>query len=192
MSKKGPQWERDVATMLSEWWTADEPDGPRQDVFWRTAGSGARATTRGKKGKQTKNAHGDQLASDPIGQPLIDFILFEVKRGYSNDHIHALLDRPARGKMPMYGKWIVKAQASAKSAGVPHWMIISKRDRRDALVIASMDLWDSLSIDIIPLWTFYVDDGRNAVGGCRLSEFLQWVEPDDIREALKRRQRRKT
>jgi len=41
---KGSSFEREICTILSKWWTNNE----RDDVFWRTAGSGARATTRSK------------------------------------------------------------------------------------------------------------------------------------------------
>jgi len=39
---KGGEFERDISRFLSRWWTY----GERDDVFWRTSASGARATTR--------------------------------------------------------------------------------------------------------------------------------------------------
>jgi hypothetical protein len=74
-SHKGGQFERDMCTLFSKWWTEDE----RDDVFWRTSGSGARATTRGKRGKDTCDQHGDMTCIDPCGKPLIDAFCFEFK-----------------------------------------------------------------------------------------------------------------
>ena len=64
---KGSQFERTVCKDLSLWWTK----GKRDDVFWRTSGSGARAKTRSKTGEKTFGQYGDVQATDPIGQPLI-------------------------------------------------------------------------------------------------------------------------
>src|SRR3954464_11883516 len=95
---KGASFERDLCKRLSLWWT----DGERDDVFWRTSQSGGRATSRTKKGKKTKNSYGDICAVDPIGQPLLDLITFEVKRGYNKDSFTDLLDKP---KSSIYMKW---------------------------------------------------------------------------------------
>ena len=80
-SIKGFSFEREICKELSLWWT----EGERDDIFWRTSGSGGRATERLKKGKLTANSYGDVMAIDPIGQPLIDFCFIELKRGYSKD-----------------------------------------------------------------------------------------------------------
>lgn len=77
---KGFSDEREVATDLSLWWTEYE----RDDVIWRTSGSGARATTRQKAGKTTAAGHGDLTFTDPIAKPLFDVLYIENKRGYSN------------------------------------------------------------------------------------------------------------
>lgn len=44
---KGSVFEREICKALGRWWT----DGERDDIFWRTAGSGARATCRLERGK---------------------------------------------------------------------------------------------------------------------------------------------
>lgn len=79
---KGDGFERDVSRMLSLWWTGDE----RDDVFWRTSASGATATSRrkGKNKQKTKYMFGDITFVNPIGKPLIDRVLIEAKRGYTN------------------------------------------------------------------------------------------------------------
>jgi len=127
---KGSDYEREVCTTLSRWWT----DGKRDDIFWRSAGSGARATVRGKRGKQTANQHGDVAAVDPIGAPLTDLFSIEIKRGYSSSTIHDLLDRKDKSAELLYDEWFCKAIDSCKSAGTFSWLLISRRDRREPII----------------------------------------------------------
>jgi hypothetical protein len=72
---KGGQFERSMCTLYGLWWT----EGSRDDIFWRTSGSGARATTRGRSGKKTADQTGDMTYIDPVGKPLIDAFCFEFK-----------------------------------------------------------------------------------------------------------------
>lgn len=76
---KGSKFERKIAQKLSLWWT----DNERDDIFYLTSGSGARATQRKKKGVDTANSSGDIGIIDPIGKPFIDMFLIEVKSGYT-------------------------------------------------------------------------------------------------------------
>ncbi len=128
---KGSEFERWVCKRLSTWW---EPE--RSDIFWRTSNSGGRATTRNKTGLSTKGQHGDICATDPIGQPLIDAITFELKRGYSQFSIMDVIDKPA-GKRPLYREWMDKISRTSQIAGTLGWVLIVKRDQREPLVIAS-------------------------------------------------------
>ncbi len=59
---KGSNFEREICKLLSLWWTNDK----RDDIFWRTSGSGARATTRSKTKQKTFGQYGDVQATDPI------------------------------------------------------------------------------------------------------------------------------
>jgi hypothetical protein len=132
MSKKGPAWERQVATDISLWWS----DGLRDDLTWRTAGSGARATVRGRKGKKTTNHCGDIGYTDVSIKPLFDFCVLELKRGYSSNSVQDILDAPIKKPvMQEYQKWVDQARESARNAESVTWMIIFKRDRREPIVI---------------------------------------------------------
>lgn len=112
--------------MLSRWWAG------RDDVFWRSNSSGARATQRAKKGKQTKGQCGDICATDPVGAPLIDLVTFELKRGYSSRTIADVLDVDAaiKTKLQTWELFIAKAHRDHERAGSFAWAIISRRDRR--------------------------------------------------------------
>jgi hypothetical protein len=66
---------------FSMWWS----DGANDDIFIRTAGSGAlraRATSRFKRGKNTESQFGDMTYNTPEGKPFIDMFSVEMKTGY--------------------------------------------------------------------------------------------------------------
>lgn len=77
---KGSDFERNAVKALSWWWSY----GERDDIFYRTAGSGARHTARMKKSISTYNSAGDVGYLDPEGKVLIDYFLIELKRGYTS------------------------------------------------------------------------------------------------------------
>lgn len=69
---KGCQYERDVSKTLSLWLT----DGEREDVLWRSAGSGNRSTIA-----DDHRAHaGDLMATTPEGYVLTEPTYIEIKR----------------------------------------------------------------------------------------------------------------
>lgn len=140
-SKKGSAFEREICNKLSEWWTGEKGSS----VFWRTSNSGGRATTRGKKGKATRYQCGDITAIDPIGQPLMDLITTEIKRGYNKDTVADLLDRSPDAAEQTYEKWITKIKETAERAGSYTWILIVRRDRRLPLVILPQRDLDDLS-----------------------------------------------
>lgn len=130
-TNKGSPFEREIARRLSLWWS----DGQAEDWFWRTAGSGGRATNRAKQGKATANGGGDICAQTKEAQNLLDLVTFELKRGYNTATVSDLLDIEGGGVM---GKFIEQARKSASLAGTPYWAVIHKRDRREALLITNM------------------------------------------------------
>lgn len=74
--QKGGQFERTLCVQFSKWWTG----GEREDVFWRTSGSGNRATSRRRRGEAiVKYQCGDMTFIDDIGRPLIEKFNFEFK-----------------------------------------------------------------------------------------------------------------
>lgn len=187
MPKKGGQFERDLCKELSLWWTG----GKREDVFWRTATSGGRATQRAKQGKGTFGQHGDVQATDPIGQPLIDLCLIEIKRGYSKHSMADMLDKPKDGATQMWEGWVGKLVKQVEQAGALSWLLITKRDRRDACIFFPIALGKELRavgsnveqgapvfvmrvvIDTLPEYIH--------VAGVRLDHFLREVTPKQIR-----------
>lgn len=126
---KGSDFEREKCKELSLWWTS----GKRDDVFWRSHSSGGRATQRGAK--RTAGQYGDITASDPCGQPLIDVLTIELKRGYSSLTIQDILDRgPAQTAQQEWEKFVCQAVGSHRMAGSFAWMVLARRDKRVAWV----------------------------------------------------------
>lgn len=148
-NKKGGAFERHLSKELSLWWTK----GKRDDVFWRTSQSGGRATIRKKKGKKTFGQEGDLQATDPIGQPLIDLMTVEAKKGYNRNTCFDALDKaPSYSRktkrMEMHPqqweKFVSQSIQESKNAGVPFWMLIHRRDLRATVVYLSWKLYMTL------------------------------------------------
>ncbi len=127
---KGADFEREICKKLSEWWTY----GERDDVFWRSSQSGGRATVRFRKGKTTAGSYGDICALDPIGEPLLKTFTIELKRGRSHGDPGDLLDCSGSRQCHPFLKTIAQAKEAALVTGSRTWLIISRRDRRNAVV----------------------------------------------------------
>ena len=138
---KGSQFERDICRKLSLWWT----DGARDDVFWRTSQSGGRATTRAKAGKalQAKGAYGDIAAIDPVGEPLINAVSIEVKRGYNRFSLQDLMDGTPAEERYGLASFLDQARRDAAASG-REWLLIWKRDRRAPLVFYTRQVLNKL------------------------------------------------
>lgn len=80
---KGSDFERQICKELSLWWTQNDPEGVKDNIFWRTAGSGARATQRNKKGLDSNMFSGDIGLLDSKGKDFLKYCVVEIKRGYS-------------------------------------------------------------------------------------------------------------
>jgi hypothetical protein len=142
MMGKGSQFEREICTQLSRWWT----DDARDDIFWRSSQSGGRATVRGRKGKSTFGHCGDVAAVDPIGSPLIEAVTIEIKRGYQHAALADLLERPKTAKQQIWEAWIQQAYEAQQRAGTPYWMIVAKRNQKQAIVVMPIGLFSSLGL----------------------------------------------
>lgn len=129
-TSKGSDFERLICKKLSLWWT----NGERDDVFWRSSGSGARAKTRSKKGMSTFGQYGDIQATDPIGQPLIDLVTIELKRGYNKTTIVDMLDKPGKAAVQQWELFFRQVDEDCRNAKSKGWLLIHRRDRREAMV----------------------------------------------------------
>ena len=128
-SMKGFAYERYFCKKLSLWWSENE----RDDIFWRTSNSGGRASRRSKQGLQTEGQFGDVTATSAIGIPLMRVVTIELKRGYAGTTIQDLIDKTS-GKESQFSKWINQAQKSADDANSLYWLLVTRRNRRQAII----------------------------------------------------------
>lgn len=178
---KGSQFEREMAEKLSLWWTNKK----RDDVFWRSSNSGGRATTRSKKRKRTSGHYGDIAAIDPIGGPLLDLMTIEIKRGYNDASIHDLLDRPYEERNTHFDNWIAQAREACENAGSFTWVLIHRRDRKDAMIWMDKSFYDLLieykarltEVSNSCTLLLYIEGKRFEIYGCPLEDFLFLVGP---------------
>lgn len=111
-NQKGSAFERDMCRLFSLWYSQGEED----DYFWRTAGSGSRATNRHLHGKDlTKFQHGDMTFVRPEGRPLVEHFSFEFK-SYSGIDFHGIFHTvcPARSLLSFWAKCVRDAEESAR------------------------------------------------------------------------------
>jgi hypothetical protein len=120
--QKGSSFEREICKKLSEWVS----DGKSDDLFWRSAMSGGRATVRSKKGQKTASGQGDITAVAPEGNRLTDRFVIECK------HYKTMgLDQHIYGQGPLADIWD-KLRKECGDTKRP--MLIFKENRRPILV----------------------------------------------------------
>ena len=141
---KGSAFERKISKELSLWWTS----GKRDDIFYRTSQSGGRATTRSKQSKDTFGQYGDIQAADPIGQPLMDLVSIELKTGYKGACMLDVLEK-TKTQHPLYERFLEQAEGDAKKAGVPFWLLITRRHGKQIMVWMPSVLFSRIKRNII-------------------------------------------
>jgi len=120
---KGAQFERDICVILSKWIT----NGSREDVFWRSAMSGGRATVGYKSGKKLSSQAGDISCIQPIGHRFIQEFVPECKF-YANLDYQGLLT--GRGKLLQF--WNVLNEQSRRYK--KHPFLICRQNRMHSYV----------------------------------------------------------
>jgi len=182
---KGSSFEREICKQLSLWWTY----GKSNDIFWRTAGSGAMAKTRSKTGNRAFGQYGDIQATDPQGQRLIDLCSIELKRGYSKNTFADVIDKANNAAQQIFESFIEQAVLDSYNSNARTWMLITKRDRREALVFIPYDFYKKLkNITSLIRGTYVclhfegIDARDYKIFGIPLTEFLETVKPSYIKK----------
>jgi len=187
MAQKGSGFERGICKQLSLWWT----DGKSNAGFWRSTTSGARATVRARQGLETPNSYGDVCSLDSDAHSLMDHVSIELKRGYSGQlTIQDLLD--SNQAEPLLLKFWKQAERD-RLLGNKSWSwLIFQRDRRRACIVFNRFFWDFLvsytgnlkhskSFQLL----FKIDCMSEKIHYnlyvMRLSEFLNWIDPEIFR-----------
>lgn len=122
--EKGGSFERLVATQLSKWVS----HGKRDDLYWRSAMSGGRATVAKKKGTDIRQT-GDICSVSPEGHILTNIYFIECKFYKNLDIANFFLER--RGTL--WGFWEQACKQAINHGLKP--MLIAKENRRKPLLL---------------------------------------------------------
>ncbi len=179
---KGASAEREVAKMFSLWWTNGEAD----DIFYITAGSGARQTTRRKQGKDTANSAGDLNYLDIDGKLLIDSVLFEIKRGYNNTLDLLSIVDAKRGKKPnILLQWITKAEQEREENNRQYIFLVIKRDYKEYFILFPVGLSSQLAYLSSRIRVDKTIIIQHEYILMPLEDFFIWLSPDNLKVFLK-------
>lgn len=176
---KGGNFEREVAKLLSLWWT----EGERDDCIWRTDASGARATQRGKRGKKTAFQHGDLTFTDTCAAPLFQVFSIECKTGYarktkSGETQHwCVLDLidSAQAETIFDKMWAQAVDDAEKSERRP--LLIFRRNRRVPCIAMTTELYQGLQFVFGSLGFSRVTISTviHGVIIMSLKDFMEWI-----------------
>ncbi len=122
---KGSSFEREVCKKLSYWISGGNED----DLFWRSAMSGGRATVSAKKGKKLNRHAGDITATAPEGHVLTDYWFVECKF-YTNLNLPLFLLFSAG---PLAKFWRTAKREAKRFDKIP--MLIAKQNRSPTILI---------------------------------------------------------
>ncbi len=186
-SKKGFGFERLIAKKLSKWWT----DNKRDDIFWRTSGSGGRATIRSRQGKQTSGGYGDLMALDEIGKPFENYFLLELKCGYSRDvDILDFIDK--KNKKCILLDWWFKSEEEKKEAGRDQVLLILRRNRKHETIFMERNFFNFLEANQGAYtksrfmgMDFELEKMVLHLCCVKLDGFLDWISGEDMLELIK-------
>lgn len=184
---KGGTFEREMCVKLSLWWSGGKDDA----IFWRSANSGGRATVRRQKGKDTFGNYGDIRADDPDGQHLLRFATLEFKRGYSRCTLSDLVDRHDYEKCKGLEAFLVQAMEAAESARSFSWMLIHRRDKKQAVVYFPSKVFLALREADVPIAAAVqarlcvsVQERETVFYAALLDRFLAHVKRHDVLNVL--------
>lgn len=175
---KGGQYERDISVILSLWWS----DNDRDDLFWRTSGSGARATVRGKKGLKTKANYGDVHSTCADSEPFTDIFVVEIKKGY-NKGLSLLILIDGKQKEPLLMKWWNKLERERKQANRKYGLLIIRRDNMKPIIVMTSELLGRLEINSYE-WDddlIQIDIGKERLIIISFDKFMKWCTGNDMK-----------
>jgi len=130
--QKGAEQERVVCKNLSLWVSNNK----RDDLYWRSAMSGGRASLQFKKGKENLTQVGDISCIDSEGEKLTNKYVIEVK-SYKNLHLESLIyGTPKNSSILEF--WYILCNQCKKVNKKP--MLIAKQNFKSTIVLLQREL----------------------------------------------------
>lgn len=159
---KGSAFERTICKMLSLWISNNEHD----DLFWRSAMSGGRATVRNKKGQKSTQG-GDITAVHPLGNKLTDKFSIECK-SYKNIHLQTSILNEMPKKASLVEFWEQTKRDAKIQNKLP--MLIAKQPNMAVISCIDSTGLKMLSGDIVDIEYIYVSRMKMYI--LRFDEFI--------------------
>jgi len=178
-SSKGSTFERNFSRRLSMWWTG----GVHDDWFWRSHGSGGRATQRFARGQETTGYAGDITATHADAYPLLECMSFELKCGYPKVHVADVFDAGPNLK-PKWLEFWQQAKDAAEQNGSLGCALITQRTRRQPMMWISQPIAREMKLLMIPLPIRFVLASGENVYGMTVDEWFENVTPEDVLDII--------
>lgn len=158
---KGSQFEREVCVTLSKWLS----NGAKEDVLWRSAMSGGRATVAAKRGKRLSSQVGDISCIHPIGNRFISEFAIECKY-YADLDFKGLIT--GKGKLLEFWEEISK---QADTHGKCPFLVARQNRIKPVVCLAhngltKLGLWPSNTILISRPYDLYILSFEHFVKKC--------------------------
>jgi len=132
--QKGAAFERDICVSLSHWVS----HGRREDLFWRSAMSGGRATVAGRRGVNLASQAGDISAVHKSGHALTGDHYFELKH-VKDIALDAFI---VKGTGPLATYWNTACREASRYVKDP--ILIVRQNRLPTLWISRTRVVDAL------------------------------------------------
>lgn len=161
--EKGSRKEREVSVELSKWASL----GEREDLFWRSATSGGRATVAKKKGKDLQTQAGDFSAIHPMGQPLLDVFYIENK-AYNDLKYEGILTGTGH-LVNFWNDTVTKASLYKRQP-----MLIAKQDYKPTVVFLQIRGCETLALS---QGQCVIVAPRLGAYGFLFDDFVRWARP---------------
>lgn len=129
--QKGSAFERKICKLLSLWFSEEI----RDDIFFRSASSGAMATQRFKKGKNTSGQQGDITSTDSEGIKFINKFSIELK-SYKDFSLDFLV---YKNKSSIHDWWVQCKGDAGRNNKNP--LLIIKKNGKKELIIFEHNLY---------------------------------------------------
>jgi len=168
---KGNQGERDIAKMLSLWWS----EGKSEEIFTRQDGSGAKI----HRAKNKKWVGGDIKAIGIDGIDFTEFVSVEVKNVYDVDMYRAI-----NGKGVFWAYW-EQANGDADKAKKQPWLIFKQKSGVWMIALRRQLFYfleSYYGMYRFPFSILHNDEEKCAV--CALDDFFDW-SGDGVAEMIR-------
>jgi len=165
--RKGGAFERETCESLSLWVSK----GERDDLFWRSAMSGGRATVKQKTGKANVSQGGDICAVDPRGHALVGPFAIECKF-YKDLKLDCAF---LRGYGPLIKFWREAVHMAKRQGKIP--MLIAKQNGWPVLLILNTRGAEELYLTDNAILKSVTNNGRRVLYVFNMEEVLKTQFP---------------